>query len=90
MAQRGFYDVEEVYVLTTLQPNNRQNDLVIHKNALPMVIEWPATDFYTHGGDLLPQPGHWNINNASAPAVVEEFNFSTKSPIKAFKPSKSS
>ena len=81
--------MEEVYALTTLLPNNRQNDLIVNKNALPMIIEWPVPDYYTHNGDFLPSPGTWNTNIDPAPAFVEEFNFSTKSPVKAFKKSSS-
>ena len=84
-SQSTFYGVEKCYVLATDKPNSRQNDLVIHPNALPVILEWPSYDYYTIRGNFIPQPELWGANHTVTPVVVD-YNFETKSPIKAFSP----
>ena len=84
-SQRTFYGVENCFVLATDKPNSRQNDLVIHPHALPIIMEWPSYDYYKVGGKYIPQPDLWGANFDATPVVVD-FNFETKSPVKAFSP----
>lgn len=84
-SQEGFYQVEEVFVVATQAPNHRMNDLTIHPNALPSVVEWPSYDFYTVNGEFLPPPWKWYTRPPTQP-VVEEYDYSKKSPIKPFNP----
>lgn len=84
-SQRTFYGVEEAIVLAPDRPNSRLNDLIVHPHALPRVIEWPTYDYYKVNGMFLPQPEFWNAGHTASPPVVD-YNFSTRSPIKAFKP----
>ncbi len=84
-SQRTFYGVEEAIALATDRPNSRQNDLIIHPHALPIVLEWPTYDYYKVKGIFLPQPQYWNVGQEASPPVVD-YNFSTKSPVKAFTP----
>ena len=90
MAQRALYNVAEVYVLETSSVNDFDRELVVHKNALPMILEWPPLPYYTYRGEFLTFPECWIGPPEVDVPEVGEFDFSSKSPIIPFRISKKS
>lgn len=62
-------------------------DLVLHQNALPMVMEWPPCYYYMYNGKELPFPESW-ASRPDTGGKQYHFNFSKKSEIVPFKPYK--
>ena len=77
--------MKRTYSIQTVSPNPNTSNLALQVQALPDKIEWPTYPYYKVAGELLQQPIDWPVMVESRP-VVEKHNFSTKSPIKPFKP----
>ena len=78
--------IKRAYTLATAGPNKDNKNLKLLKQALPDKIEWPNYNYFKVAGTHLKQPIEWPIPEDPEP-IVEEYNFTTISPIKPFKPS---
>ena len=79
-----FYKVKDSYVLATKLTNKDSNTMIIHKHALPSVMEWPEIQYFKVKGLYLSQPNEW-IKALEQDIVENPYDFSTLSPIKKFK-----
>lgn len=83
-SQESYYKTDLCYTLTTISPNKDNFNLVLHKNALPSVIEWPSEPYYKLNGVFLKDPADWCLVHEDN----EKYDFETVTPIKAFNPKK--
>jgi hypothetical protein len=77
-------DIKRIYSLKTAGHNKENKNLRLLVQALPGRIQWPSMDYYTVKGEFLKQPICWNLPVQPQP-IETDYNFSTRSPIKAFK-----
>ena len=75
-------DMKRCYTLKTTGPNKDNSILILMKQALHGRIQWPILDYCKVKGQFLKQPICWSLKADPQP-VVQDFDFSTKSPIKA-------
>ena len=78
-------DVRRCHSLKTAGLKKKNKNLVLKMQALPGRIQWPSYEYYTVKGKFLRQPICWSLPDGPQP-IGQDYNFSTRSPIKAFKP----
>lgn len=78
-------------MLVVKQGTNRNDNMIIHPNALPCPMEWPTRQYYKANGVYIPMPNEWATQNSNANtnAIPVNHDYTQVTPTKKFKTSPS-
>lgn len=84
MEQRTRYGVYEAYTLDTSMCDGNMRKLIVHRHALPKLLEWPPISYYTLKGIPLEHPEKWSGRPDLIESDVEDFDFASPATVIPF------